>query len=47
MQRMTWMMLLVLSLPASHPARRGAVDEVAQRLAECLREMRRSRRPSG
>lgn len=34
MQKTTWMMLLILSLPLTHPARRGAVEELAQRLAE-------------
>jgi hypothetical protein len=46
MQKTVWMMLLILSLPTSHPARAGAVDELAQTLATKLRvesEKRRAR----
>lgn len=38
MQRTTWMMLLILSLPVAHPARAGAVSDLAQKMAEKLQE---------
>lgn len=47
MQRTTWMMLLILSLPVSNPARAGAVAELAQRMAEQMRVEREERRPKG
>ena len=44
MQRMTWMMLLILSLPVQHPARPAAVEELAERMAALQQSAAKDRR---